>query len=146
MITVSFPPPQFRIKRKGETPYIFDSIRKTWLQLTEEEWVRQNLVAFFADVLHYPKEIIALEKEILVNGLKKRFDILIYDDRHQPWMLVECKAPSVVLDETVLQQALRYNITVPVDYLVISNGTQTMAWKKRGSDLELSQAFPQWPL
>lgn len=146
MIPVPFPPPQFRIRRKGETPYIFDSIRKTWLLLTEEEWVRQNLVAYFASVLHYPKEAIALEKEILVNGLKKRFDILIYDDRHQPWMLVECKAPSVTLDETVLQQALRYNITVPVQHLVISNGEQTMAWKKAGSELQLSQSFPQWSL
>ncbi|WP_121357113.1 type I restriction enzyme HsdR N-terminal domain-containing protein [Flavisolibacter nicotianae] len=144
MIQVPFPPPQFRIKKKGEKQYIFDAIRKSWLLLTEEEWVRQNLVAYFTTVLHYPKQAIALEKEIFVNGLKKRFDILVYDAGHQPWMLVECKAPAVVLSEDVLQQALRYHLSVPVEYLVICNGVSTVAWKKAGSSLELSTAFPGW--
>jgi type I site-specific restriction endonuclease len=144
MITVRFPDPQFRIRRKGETPYIFDAIRKSWLVLTEEEWVRQNVVAYFIQTLAYPKEAIALEKEILVNGLKKRFDILVYNKFHEPWMLVECKAPNISLNETVLQQALRYNLSVPVFYLVISNGSQTMVWKKKAASLELLQAFPAW--
>lgn len=144
MIKVPFPPPQFRIKKKGEKQYIFDAIRKAWLLLTEEEWVRQNLVACFTGVLHYPKEAIALEKEIVVNGLKKRFDILVYNRSHQPWMLVECKAPSVGLSEDVLQQALRYHLTIPVEYIVICNGVTTIAWKKTGSSLELAAAFPDW--
>jgi predicted type IV restriction endonuclease len=144
MITVQFPAPQFRLKKRGAKQYIFDGIRKRWLLLTEEEWVRQNMVAYFITSLSYPKEVIALEKEITVNGLKKRFDILIYNADHQPWMLVECKAPQVVLNEKVLQQALHYNMTVPVEYLVITNGEETVGWKKENGGLSLQKKLPAW--
>src|SRR6478735_275420 len=116
MIVIHFPQPKFRIKERDGKRYIFDSIRKTWLLLTEEEWVRQNFVAYLVKTLHYPGTLIALEKEIVLNGLKKRFDVLVYNKNHLPWMLVECKAPEVKLSEDVLQQALRYNITVPVQF------------------------------
>src|SRR5215207_4832611 len=131
MITVQYPEPQFKTKTEGEKHYIFDGIRKTWLLLTEEEWVRQNFVAYLVKTQQYPESFIALEKEILLNGLKKRFDILVYDRTHQPWMLVECKAAHVALSEDVLQQALRYNLTTPVQYIVITNGENTIAWEKR---------------
>src|SRR5690349_2596195 len=127
MISVSFPKPDFNIKKEGEKRYIFDNIRKTWLLLTEEEWVRQNFVACLIKTLKYPASLIALEKEIYVNELKKRFDVLVYDKTHKPWMLVECKAPHVALSEDVLQQVLRYNISVPVQYIVITNGEATIA-------------------
>ena len=130
MINLPFPAPNFRIKQKGEKRFIFDAIRKTWLLLTEEEWVRQNMVAYLVTVSQYPKASIALEKEILVNGLKKRFDILVYNKQHQPWLLVECKAPQVMLDEAVLQQLLRYHLSVPVEWLVMTNGAQTVAWHR----------------
>jgi hypothetical protein len=145
MITVPFPPPQFRIKTKEGKRYIFDDIRKTWLRLTQEEWVRQNLLAYFITVLQYPKAAIALEKEFLVSGLKKRFDILVFDANHEPWMLVECKAPEVALNEGVLQQALRYHVTVPATWIVISNGEGTVAWEKRGGRLEQQNEFRKWP-
>ena len=87
-----------------------------------------------------------MEKEILVNGLKKRFDILVYNKGHEPWMLIECKAPAVPLNEAVLQQALRYHLTVPASYLVTTNGTQTMAWEKTPAGLRSLQAFPGWLL
>lgn len=142
MITVQFPEPEFKLKKKGEKRFVFDSIRKAWLLLTGEEWVRQNFVAYLVKTLNYPDTLIALEKEILLNGLKKRFDILIYDKSHQPWMLVECKAPEVLLSEDVLQQALRYNITVPVQYIVITNGNATVAWEKEGEALKLIHTLP----
>jgi hypothetical protein len=142
MITVQFPEPQFKLKREGEKRFVFDSIRKTWLLLTEEEWVRQNFVAYLVKQLQYPETLIALEKEILLNGLKKRFDILVYDKVHQPWMLIECKAPEVSLSEDVLQQVLRYNIIVPVNYIVITNGTATVAWEKTGEGLKMLQSLP----
>ena len=144
MVTVPFPEPQFKIKTKEGKHYIFDSIRKAWLLLTEEEWVRQNLLAYFLSTLHYPRESIALEKAIRVNGLQKRFDILVYDASHQPWLLVECKAPQVSLNENVLQQALRYNMAVPVQWMVITNGTTTLAWKKEGQDLVEKTELPAW--
>jgi hypothetical protein len=144
MIAVHYPEPQFRIKKEGNATYIFDSIRKIWLLLTEEEWVRQNFVQYLVAVLNYPSTVIALEKEIMLNELKKRFDVLIYNQDHQPWMLVECKAPEVALSEHVLEQALRYNITVPVDYIVITNGENTVGWKKEGKELKLLEEMPGW--
>ena len=142
MIKVRFPEPDFRIKKEGEKRYIFDTIRKMWLLLTEEEWVRQNFVAYLIRELKYPSALIALEKEIFLNELKKRFDILVYDKTHQPWMMVECKAPTVLLSDDVLQQVLRYNVSVPVKYLVITNGEATVVWGKEESGLELQQQMP----
>src|SRR5690349_11161373 len=144
MITVQFPDPQFKLKKEGEKRFVFDFIRKTWLLLTEEEWVRQNFVAYLVKTLRYPETLIALEKEIVLNGLKKRFDILVYDKNHQPWMLVECKAPEVLLSEDVLQQALRYNITVPVQFVVITNGNATVAWEKKDEALNLIYSLPEF--
>ena len=134
--------PDFRIKKEGEKRYIFDTIRKMWLLLTEEEWVRQNFVAYLIRELKYPSALIALEKEIFLNELKKRFDILVYDKTHQPWMMVECKAPTVLLSDDVLQQVLRYNVSVPVKYLVITNGEATVVWGKEESGLKLLQQMP----
>lgn len=144
MIQVHYPEPQFRIKEEGGKHYIFDSLRKSWILLTEEEWVRQNFVHYLVQVLDYPAAFIALEKEISLHGLRKRFDLLVYDSSHRPWLMVECKAPEVALSEDVLQQALRYNISVPVDYLVITNGNNTVGWKKEGGGLKMMEQLPGW--
>ncbi|HWJ26997.1 MAG TPA: type I restriction enzyme HsdR N-terminal domain-containing protein [Flavisolibacter sp.] len=132
------------MKKEQGVNYIFDGIRKSWLLLTEEEWVRQNIVSYLTEVVHYPASVIALEKEITLHDLKKRFDILIYNRAFQPWMLIECKAPDVPLSEQVLQQVLRYNISVPVQYMLITNGENTIGWKKEGSSLTLLQQMPKY--
>src|SRR5687768_7149412 len=98
MIVVNYPPPAFQVKKENGQPYVFDTIRKTWLLLTEEEWVRQNFIQYLVAELSYPSSLIAIEKEIELNGLKKRFDVLVYNREHQPWMLIECKAPQIELD------------------------------------------------
>lgn len=144
MIDVHFTEPQFRRKQEGGQHYIFDNIRKSWLLLTDEEWVRQNFISYMINSLNYPATAIAVEKELVLNGLKKRFDILVYDNLFQPWLMVECKAASVRLSENVLQQVLRYNITIPVPYLVITNGDHTLAWKKENNQLVVLNAFPSW--
>ncbi|HWI89899.1 MAG TPA: type I restriction enzyme HsdR N-terminal domain-containing protein [Flavisolibacter sp.] len=131
------------MKNENGKRYIFDAIRKVWLLLTEEEWVRQNFVNYLISELKYPSSIIAIEKEISLNNLKKRFDILVYDKQHKPWMLVECKEPKVSLSEDVLQQVLRYNISVPVEYIVITNGNTTVGWKKE-LELRLLKHMPEW--
>ena len=146
MIMVQYPEPQFRIKVENGKRFIFDSIRKIWLLLTEEEWVRQNFLNYLIATLKYPSALIALEKEIMLNDLKKRFDILVYNSSHQPWMMVECKASSVKLSEDVLQQLLRYNISVPVEYMVITNGTSTIGWKKDKGELKLLKELPQFDI
>ena len=91
MIAVKYPTPSFKIKQEGEQHYVFDTIRKTWLLLTEEEWVRQNFIQYMIEELHYPYALIAIEKELELNRLQKRFDVLVYDVHHQPRMLIECK-------------------------------------------------------
>jgi hypothetical protein len=144
MIQVKYPEPQFKIKKESDKHYIFDAIRKVWLQLTEEEWVRQNFVGYLINELQYPSTAVALEKGLTLGELKKRFDILVYNKTHQPWMMVECKAPEVKLTEDVLQQVLRYNISIPVDYLVITNGQNTIAWKKANGSLTELIEWPQW--
>jgi hypothetical protein len=142
MIEVVYPEPEFRMKQEEGKHYLFDPIRKAWILLTEEEWVRQNFVAYLVKEKEYPYTLIALERELELNGLKKRFDVLIYDKAHQPWMLVECKAPEVALSEDVLQQALRYNMTLPVPYIIITNGAHTMGWKKEGAQLQFLTEIP----
>ena len=143
MIVVQYPEPQFRMKNENGKKYIFDGIRKEWLLLTEEEWVRQNFVNYLVTELKYPSTVIALEKEIWLNDLKKRFDILVYNSQHKPWMLIECKEPNVNLGDEVLQQVLRYNISVPVEYIVITNGKTTVGWRREG-ELSLLKQMPAW--
>jgi hypothetical protein len=144
MIQIKYPEPDFKIKQQEDKQYIFDAIRKIWLLLTGEEWVRQNFVNYLIIVLKYPSTLIALEKEIILNDMKKRFDILIYDQQHQPWMMIECKEPGVVLSENVLQQVLRYNVRLPVEFIVITNGNNTMAWRKEGGEMIFLNELPEW--
>lgn len=144
MIAVNYPAPSFKIKQEDEQHFVFDAIRKTWLLLTEEEWVRQNFIQYLITELHYPATLIALEKELELNGLKKRFDILVYDREHHPWMLIECKAPQIELSDAALEQVLRYHITIPVPFLVITNGKSTYGWEKVSGELKMLDKLPAW--
>ena len=144
MIKVNYPEPVFRFKEENGNEMIFDFIRKQWLLLNEEEWVRQNFIQFLVQELKYPSELIAVEKEIQLGELKKRFDILVYDRDHKPWMLVECKAGEIKLDEKVLHQVLRYNISIPACFLVITNGQFTYELEKINGNLKEIQQMPVW--
>lgn len=144
MITIEYPEPTFRIKEENEETFIFDPIRKQWLVLTDEEWVRQNFIQYLVQGLKYPASLIAIEKEIYLGELKKRFDILIYNSHHQPWMLIECKSPHTKIDMPVLEQILRYGISVPADFLVITNGNNTYGWLKSVNGLNPVNELPFW--
>jgi hypothetical protein len=142
MIVINYPEPAFLIKEENGKTIIFDSLRKKWLLLTPEEWVRQNFIQSLIQQHNYPSSLIAIEKEIQLGELKKRFDILVYNKEHQPWLMVECKASSVELDENVLNQVLRYNMAVPVSFILITNGDQTIGWQKKGIDLVALDSMP----
>lgn len=144
MITVSFPEPAFRIKNRDGKDLIFDDIRKQWVVLSEEEWVRQNWIQYLIQEMKYPRELIALEKEIDLGERKMRFDILVFNSTHQPWMLIECKAPGIRLDEKVFDQVLRYHLSIPVSFLVITNGNETRGWEKIQADLKELTQLPEW--
>ena len=127
MIKIENPPYQPRIKKENEKEFIFDDVRKRWVVLVPEEWVRQNFLQYLTRVKKYPASLIAVEKEIKLGDLKKRFDIVVYDRDSKPWMIIECKEMNVPLDRSVLDQVLRYNISLQVPYLAITNGSYCMA-------------------
>jgi hypothetical protein len=123
-----FPDYKLTIKKSGTGNgrlKIFDKIRLKYVSLTPEEWVRQHLLAFLTLDKGYPAGLIGVEKEIKVNTMSKRFDALIYNRDHSPYILIECKAPTVALDQSVFDQVSRYNTLLKVPYLLISNGLDT---------------------
>lgn len=144
MLTINYPEQRFQIRQETGKDIIFDPLRKKWLLLTPEEWVRQNFVQYLIQVKKYPATLIALEKMIILGELKKRFDILVYDKDHLPWMMIECKAPVIRLDQAVLQQLLRYHISVPTGFLVVTNGDYSYGWQKKDQRLQLLNELPEW--
>lgn len=142
MIKIAYPAHPFRIRNEEGKEAVFDEIRKRWTRLTPEEWVRQNFLQYLIQVKRYPAGLIAVEKEIILGELTKRFDILVYNSLHQPWMMVECKAMTVPLNEKVLEQLLRYNLSIPVGYLVITNGSYVAGWQRKEGGIETLQELP----
>ena len=138
MIKIEYPPYQVKIKEDAGKEFIFDEFRKRWVILTPEEWVRQNFLQYITQTKKYPASLIAIEKEIKLGEVKKRFDLLVYDTETKPWMIVECKEMNVALNKAVLDQVLRYNIALNVPYLVITNGMHCMAFNlKENKILEI---------
>jgi len=144
MIRINYPQHDFRRKEEEGKEYIFDELRKSWLRLTPEEWVRQNFLQYLIQEKRYPASLIAVEKEIQLGELKKRFDILVYNREHQPWMMIECKDMQTELNEPVLHQLLRYNIAVPVTYMIITNGSYCIGFHKKEQQLQLLDDLPPW--
>ena len=136
MIKIEYPSYQPKIKSQQGKEFIYDEIRKQWIMLTPEEWVRQNFLQYLIQVKKYPATLIAVEKEIKLGDLAKRFDIVVYDKNTQPWIIIECKEMEVALDKLVLDQALRYNITLQVPYIVITNGTYCFGFSAKAGLLE----------
>ncbi len=119
MIKLNLPDYSFTIRDNTE---IFDSIRKKYVALTPEEWVRQNFVRYLIEEKKFPKSLIAIEKEIVVNRMKKRGDIVVYNRELKPILIVECKAPTVKITQATFDQVARYNLSLNVEYLIITNG------------------------
>ena len=143
MLKIEYPPYQPKIKEEKGKEFIFDEIRKRWVLLTPEEWVRQNFLQYLTQTKKYPASLIAIEKEIKMGELKKRFDILVYDTQTKPWMIVECKEMNVALDKTVLDQVLRYNISLNVPYLVLTNGIYCMAFNLKEKKVVEIDSLPK---
>ena len=125
MIPIEWSSYPFKMKDSGDKRLIFDEIRQKWIVLTPEEWVRQNLVMYLIHQKAYPKHLIAVEKAILFNNKKKRFDLVIYNRDLKPWMLIECKEPNVPINEQTLFQLLTYQATLQCKYWLMSNGKAT---------------------
>ena len=122
MWQLNLPAYNFRIIKKNEKPFIFDDLRKKFVALTPEEWVRQHFIRFLINVKHYPTSLIAIEKQLVINGLKKRCDAVVYSRNAEPLMIIEFKATTVSIDQQTFDQAAVYNSKLKVDYFIISNG------------------------
>lgn len=122
MQQLNFPNYTFRFKNSENKVSIFDEIRKKFLFLNSEEWVRQHVIQFLITDKKYPKSYINVEKALKINDLTKRYDIVIFNIDGSINLLVECKAPEIKINQTTFDQIARYNLTLRAKYLMVTNG------------------------
>lgn len=122
MQQLNFPSYPFRFKNSENKPHIFDEIRKKFVVLTPEEWVRQHVVYFLINEKKYPKSFINVEKLVKVNGINKRYDIVVFDTKGAIFLLIECKAPEVTISQKTFDQIAQYNLVLKASYLMVTNG------------------------
>lgn len=122
MQLLNFPSYTFRVKNSENRTLIFDGIRKKFVVLTPEEWVRQHVVQFLTQEKKYPMSHINVEKQITLNGLRKRYDVVVYKPNGQLHLLVECKAPEISISQATFDQIAQYNFKLKATYLMVTNG------------------------
>ena len=122
MQKLNFPTYSFRFKNSENKVSIFDEIRKKFIVLSPEEWVRQNVIQFLLQNKNYPKSYINVEKLIKVNGLNKRYDGIVFKPNGEIFLLIECKAPEVPISQDTFDQIARYNLELKAQYLMVTNG------------------------
>jgi len=122
MQELNFKKYSFRFKSKENKPQIFDPIRKKFILLTPEEWVRQHVIKFLIEELQYPPQLINVEKQLNVHQTIKRYDLVVFNPNGSLKILVECKAPKIPISQTVFDQIARYNIVTQAQYLMVTNG------------------------
>lgn len=121
---LQFPPYKFNTKSEQNTNYVFDIVRKKYVVLTPEEWVRQHVLHYLVENKNYPASLLAVERGLVVNGRRKRFDALTFMPSGKPYLLVECKSPDIPLTQNVFEQIAVYNSVFKAPYLWITNGLQ----------------------
>ena len=129
MFPLNLPEYETKITDNNGRIAIFDTLRRCYVTLTPEEWVRQHFVHFLMEHRHYPATLMANEVSLVLNNTKHRCDTVIYDSGLRPRMIIEYKAPTVKIDKNVFAQIYRYNLVLRVDYLVVSNGLQHFCCK-----------------
>lgn len=129
MQKLNLPAYSFKTQTEKGKEYIFDCIRKKFVVLTPEEWVRQNFVQFLIKEKKYPASLMAVEKKLLINHQPQRFDLLIYNRKGQPNLIAEFKAPAVKITQDTFDQAVRYNMALKVQIIMVSNGLRHFACK-----------------
>jgi len=122
MQPLNLPTYPFKIKSSENKYFIFDIVRKKYVILTPEEWVRQHIIHYLIEEKNYPISLIAVEKKITVNKLAKRTDILVFNTKGNPHIIVECKAPSIKITQEAFDQIARYNLKLEANYLMVTNG------------------------
>ena len=124
MQKLNLPTYNFKLKSNENKTLIFDKLRKKYMVLTPEEWVRQHYVTFLIEEKKYPASLIALEKQLIINNSKKRNDILVFNKEGNHEIIVECKAPSIKITQATFDQIARYNLKLKANYLIVTNGLE----------------------
>ena len=124
MQKLNLPSYNFKFKSSENKTLIFDKLRKKYMVLTPEEWVRQHFVYFLIEEKKYPISLIALEKQLTINNRKKRTDILVFNTAGNHKIIVECKAPSIKITQATFDQIARYNLKLKATYLIVTNGLE----------------------
>jgi len=122
---LQFPQPDLRVRNLNDVLQVWDVVRKKWVVLTPEEWVRQHLIHFLRDHRGWSESLMAVEKNLKYNGLNRRPDVVVYTSDMKPLLLAECKAPDVNINQAVLDQAAMYNRSLGVAYVLVTNGLHT---------------------
>ena len=122
MLNLNFPTYNFRFKNSENRVSIFDGIRKKFIILTPEEWVRQHVVQFLLQEKNYPKSYVNVEKLVKVNDIHKRYDVVVFQPNGELFLLIECKAPEVKITQDTFDQIARYNLKLKAQYLMVTNG------------------------
>lgn len=122
MLKLNFPEYSFRFKNSENKRLIFDPIRKKFMLLTPEEWVRQHTVQFLIQEKDYSASLINVEKQLLLHGTKKRYDIVAFNPNGSISLIVECKAPTIEINQDTFDQIARYNLVTQAEYLMVTNG------------------------
>jgi len=122
MQKLNLPDYQFRIKSSDNSDFVFDELRKKYLLLTPEEWVRQNIIKYIIEEKKVPAGLISLEAGVEINSLKRRYDALVHSKSGKPFILIECKAPDVAITKKVFEQITAYNSKIAAPYMLITNG------------------------
>jgi hypothetical protein len=142
---LTLPQAPLKITEADSQVYVFDVLRKKNIVLTPEEWVRQHLIYFIHQHLKVPFSLMGIERGLTVNKLAKRTDLIIYKPDGSLWMLVECKAPQVVLNEQVMKQIANYNKILQSKYLFITNGMNHFIFQKDDEKMyQPIQNLPDW--
>ena len=129
MLPLNLPAFEYKLKQSPEKSLIFDGIRRKYVALTPEEWVRQHFIHYLVNYLQYPKSLLAIERGTTYNQLAKRTDLCVYGTNGQPVMLVECKAAQVPITAATIKQASAYNQKIRARYVVLTNGLEHYCWE-----------------
>jgi predicted type IV restriction endonuclease len=124
MYDLNLPPVDLHIKKRGSNEYVFDRLRKQYVRLTPEEWVRQSFIHYLIEQKHYPEGLLANEVCIELGNLHRRCDTVLYNHFLKAQMIIEYKAPSVKISREIFDQIVRYNMSLKVSWLIVSNGIQ----------------------
>lgn len=144
MVKLNLPTFNYKLKKADGKVWIFDGIRKKFVVLTPEEWVRQHFINYLTHELLYPKALIKIEGGLHYNQLAKRSDIVVFNRIGKPWMVIECKAPEIEIDTQVALQVSTYNSTLKASYVVITNGLRILCFEM-ANEIKALPELPEYP-